>query len=281
MMNSKIEWTDHTWNPWTGCFKVSPGCANCFAERIASRFKRAEWGKDGARSFLPEKKWVEPLKWARRAAVSGEREKVFVGSMMDVFEDRADLLAARLQLFATIDLATSLDWLLVTKRPENIRKLLPESWIASPRANVWFLVSIETAEQSWRWTELSKVRAAVRGISYEPALGPLSLEDVGTFAEYSDWEGDPSVPGGTRHFTVREMVSGPDWIIAGSESGRGARPADFAWFEDLQVECEAQDVAFFCKQFHNGSDKESLPTVNGKVRAEYPVPRSARALAIR
>lgn len=271
MENSKIEWTTHTWNPWTGCVKVSPGCDHCYAERIATRFGRGEWTKDGLRSFPADEKWVEPLRWNDRAAAKKVRERVFCGSMCDVMEDRRDLDAARLQLFITIERTPSLDWLLLTKRPQNFKRLLPQAWLETPRRNVWLLTTIESPDQYWRWFELEKIRAAVRGISYEPALAPISLDEFATFHEYDDWEGDPAVPMGTRHFRVRVMTKGPDWIIAGSESGPAARPAEWQWFESLQRECEEYGVAYFFKQYiRDRSEKISLPVLNGRQFAEVP-----------
>ena len=117
-----------------------------------------------------------------------------------------DLAEARLLALDTIQRTPALDWIVVTKRPQNIPRMMPEQWKKAPLRNLWLLVTIEGPDYYWRWHQLAKVRAAVRGISYEPALGPLSIDAMGAVHRYEDWEGDPSIPHGTRRFTVADHI---------------------------------------------------------------------------
>ena len=138
--NSSIEWTDHTFNPWWGCVRVSPGCQNCYAETWAKRVGADVWGAGADRRFFGEKHWQEPVKWNRTASESSPRKRVFCASMADVFELRTDLDTARQQLWKLIIETSNLDWLLLTKRPENIRSMAP--WTVWPD-NVWIGTTVE------------------------------------------------------------------------------------------------------------------------------------------
>jgi protein gp37 len=115
MKTSRIEWTDHTFNPWWGCSKVSPGCAHCYAKGISRRFSGDIWGKDANRRFFDDPHWQNPVKWNAEALRSGGRYRVFSASMTDVFEDRADLVPHRERLFALIEATPALDWQSLTK----------------------------------------------------------------------------------------------------------------------------------------------------------------------
>src|SRR5207245_7041240 len=139
--NSSIEWTDHTFNPWWGCTKVSPACTNCYAEVWARRVGADVWGASSERRFFSEKHWQEPLKWNADATAMNRRKRVFCASMADVFESRHDLDDERAKLWNLIDATPSLDWLLLTKRPENIQLMAPwkDIW---PR-NVWLGTTVE------------------------------------------------------------------------------------------------------------------------------------------
>lgn len=122
-IETEIAWTDSTFNPWWGCQRVSPGCERCYAETFAKRVGLQVWGPKQERRFFGEKHWREPLRWNEQAAKAGARRRVFCASMADVFEERLDLAAARARLFGLIRLTPSLDWLLLTKRPENAARL--------------------------------------------------------------------------------------------------------------------------------------------------------------
>ena len=173
--DSKISWTNHTFSPWWGCAKVATGCANCYAEGLAARFG-TQWGPRADRRFFGDKHWAEPLKWNRAAEKAGVRARVFCSSMADVFEDRRDLDDQRVRLWKLIEATPALDWLLLTKRPQNILSMLPPTWVASPRANVWMGTTVCTqpdAEKNIIW--LLRTPAAVHFLSCEPLLESLDL----------------------------------------------------------------------------------------------------------
>jgi len=231
---TEISWCDHTFNPVWGCTKVSAGCAHCYAETLAKRYGKDVWGPGERRTFA-DKHWNEPLKWARDAEKAGERRRVFCGSMCDVFEEHPTTEAQLPRLMALIA-ATShaLDWLLLTKRPERASAWLREWLATTPRWRVgqaglgaaqpfwWLGTSVE--DQSTlvaRAPRLFGAPAAVRFLSYEPALGPI---DLGAAPAYVDW------------------------VIVGGESGPGARPFDIAWARSVAEQCRTAGVACFVKQ---------------------------------
>jgi protein gp37 len=223
-VNSKIEWTDHTFNPWLGCTNVSPGCDHCYAESWSKRSGLVKWGKNPRRR-TSEAYWRAPLKWQAAAvgflASHGRRQRVFCASLADVFDNRADR-KWRTDLFELIAATPGLDWLLLTKRPQNIAKMLPADWGDTGRPNVWLGTTAEDQSRyDQRWAVLSRIPAAIRFISYEPAIGPVRLRE------------------GTQ----------PDWLISGGESGPGARPMDPQWVRDVIADCVAKGVAPFHKQW--------------------------------
>lgn len=224
--NSKIEWTHHTFNPWWGCVKVSPGCQHCYAETFSKRTGHQVWGVNAERRTFGDKHWKEPLKWDAEAKESGERRRVFCASMADVFEGREDLSPHRWRLFNLIEATPNLDWLLLTKRPENMLKLLPTNWLIDPRPNVWLGTTVENQEQAGkRIPELLTVPAVVRFLSCEPLLGPIDLK----------WD--------------KPMRVGIDWVIVGGESGGGARPMHPNWARELRDQCVLAEVPFLFKQW--------------------------------
>jgi len=125
MKSTEIAWTHSTWNPWWGCTKVSPGCKRCYAETFAKRVGFKVWGQDGERRAFGNKHWAEPLRWNAEAEKAGERRRVFCASMADVFEDHSVAIAERPRLWSLIERTPMLDWLLLTKRPENVDLLGP------------------------------------------------------------------------------------------------------------------------------------------------------------
>lgn len=228
---SKIEWTDHTFNPWWGCTKVSPGCAHCYADAFAKRTGHPVWGPDALRRFFPDPHWRAPLTWNAAARDAAVRRRVFCASMADVFEDRPDLVEPRARLFDLIGRTTWLDWLLLTKRPENIGRL----WLSDVVApNVWYGTTVEDqARADERIPQLLAVPAAVRFLSVEPLLGPVDLR--------------PYLDGSTR-WSVRTNATNVDWVIVGGESGPGARPCDVAWIRSIVDRCIDAGVPVFVKQ---------------------------------
>jgi protein gp37 len=215
--NSKIEWTDHTFNPWIGCQNVSPGCDHCYAEVMMDhRYGRVKWGPHGERVRTSPGNWRKPLQWAK--AANGNRPRVFCASLADVFDNKAPE-GARADLFGLIRQTPQLDWLLLTKRPQNIAKMLPGDWGVG-YANVWLGTTCEDQKHyDTRWPMLASVPAAVRFISYEPAIGPLDY-----------------------------VWGRPDWIICGGESGPGARYMEPSWAETVRDQCAASGISFFMKQ---------------------------------
>jgi len=219
--DSRIEWTDHTFNPWWGCTKVSPACLNCYAEAWAKRTGQRVWGKNSERRFFTGKHWQAPVRWNRDAKEDGVRRRVFCASMADVFEERTDLVEWRYKLWQLIDETPYLDWLLLTKRPESVRRLVP--WAAEWPTNVWLGTTVEEQKLvTKRLQALCECPASVLFLSCEPLLGRLDL---------SNW------------------LDRIGWVIAGGESGSGARPMDPAWARSLRDQCLKAGVAFHFKQW--------------------------------
>lgn len=245
MTNSKIAWTDHTFNPWIGCTKVSVGCMNCYAERMSvGRMGLNVWGADKSRKRTVESTWKNPLKWNRDALKSGNRAKVFCGSMCDVFEDNRDACAWRHDLWDLIQSCMSLDWLLLTKRPEHILSQLPTLWgeeLPNVLPNVWLGTTVESCEYAHRIDILRSIPAAKRFISYEPAIGPFGDQDL----------------------------TGIDWLIYGGESGDGFRRHDIQWARDVRKLCQKYGTAFFYKQ-SPGLRPGRGATLDGEIIQEFP-----------
>src|SRR5271166_5607806 len=143
--NSKIEWTDHTFNPWWGCTKVSEACKNCYAEAWSKRVGQKVWGPTANRRFFGEKHWLEPVKW-NADTQAGRRRRVFCASMADVFEDRRELDPWRQKLWDLIEVTPRLDWLLLTKRPELVATLA--RWGDDWPPNVWLGTTVEDQESA-------------------------------------------------------------------------------------------------------------------------------------
>jgi protein gp37 len=251
--DSKIEWTHHTFNPWRGCAKVSAGCANCYAETLSHRNPAVlgEWGPNGTRVIASESMWREPVRWNREAAAAGERRRVFCASLADVFEDRPELQAPRARLYEMVIRCDSLDWLLLTKRPENAARLWaqastdvfgdmynnPPIW----STNVWLGTSVEDQRAAdERIPHLLKVPAAVRFLSCEPMLGEVGLYRGGWL-----FLRPPQPPPGSHTYHGR----GIDWVICGGESGPNARPMHPRWAQSLRNQCAGDGVPFFFKQW--------------------------------
>ena len=225
--DSKIEWTHNTFNPWWGCSKVSPACQNCYAEAWAKRVGSNVWGPTSDRRRFGKAHWDEPVKWNSDAESQSTRRRVFCASMADVFESRSDLNEERKRLWDLISKTPRLDWLLLTKRPENIEPMVPWSSDAWPD-NVWIGATIENQEWATRRLHhLLKQRAKVRFLSCEPLLGEIDLRSLLPLnAEYSI-----------------------DWIIAGGESGPRSRPMNPRWARSLRDQSKAIGAAFHFKQW--------------------------------
>ncbi|SMC89156.1 protein gp37 [Fulvimarina manganoxydans] len=235
---TKIEWTDRTFNPWTGCTKISPGCDHCYAEGWSKRSGHVRWGNH-PRKRTTEAYWKAPLAWQKAAsgfiAESGRRPRVFCASLADVFDNQVDPQWRR-DLFDLIAATPDLDWQLLTKRPQNIARMLPENWGASGWSNVWLGF---TAEDQVRFDQrkrfIETVPAAVWFVSYEPAIGPLRIA-----------EADPA----------------PNWLIIGGESGPGARPMKAEWVNGVLKDCGARGIAPFFKQWGQFENNPLTGTYN-------------------
>lgn len=284
MKDSKIEWCDHTFNPWEGCTKVSPGCANCYAEARNKRWAGgANWGKGAPRRRTSEANWRQPLKWDREAEKAylsaahstgaGERIKfirprVFCASLADWLDDEVPIewLA---ELLALIKDTPYLDWLLLTKRPENWRSRLAEMlrmrvsegsrgvdqcsgialaalWLnGGAPANAWIGTTVEDQKRAdERIPVLLSIPARVRFLSCEPLLGPVNLERVEFGPRPNHTPQSCLTPTWMGRFDAKI-----NWVICGGESGHGARPMHPDWARSLRDQCQAAGVPFFFKQW--------------------------------
>lgn len=267
--NTEIVWCDHTVNFWWGCTKVSPACANCYAEGVDSRFHvpkgglpeerlAPHWGPDAPRLVRLSAAAKEAMRYERRAVADGRRFRVFTNSMSDFFEARKDLTLARLEALDVIRQTPHLDWLILTKRPEHILEslrecLVPsyrqerydlngwlEAWFAgNPPANVWLGTTVEDQPRAnERIPALLRVPAAVRFLSCEPLLGPVNLREAAPWDDFFTDCLDTPDPSCRIH-----------WVICGGESGPKARPMHPDWARGLRDQCAAAGVPFLFKQW--------------------------------
>ena len=241
--NSKIEWTDHTFNPWIGCQKIGPGCDHCYAESMmADRLKKVQWGPGAERVRTSPANWKQPLAWNaahdKFYAEHGRRQRVFCASLADVFDNAVDP-AWRADLLRLIEATPNLDWLLLTKRIGNAHQMIGEALITMtgdtsllpswPWPNVWIGASIvNQAEANRDIPKLLQVPARVRFLSMEPLLGPVDLRQA--------------------HFAPLRLPR-VDWAIVGGESGTDARPMHPDWARDLRDQCATAGVPFLFKQW--------------------------------
>lgn len=278
--NTKIEWTDHTFNPWEGCQKVGAGCDHCYAETRNARFaggQAVNWGPGAPRRRTSASNWRKPLAWNANHeeffAKHGRRQRVFCASLADVFDNAVDP-QWRVDLFSLILKTPNIDWLLLTKRIGVVPKLLDESirhieslpdwtdekphpleavrnmladWVLlrKPPKNVWLGATIVNQEEADRdIPKLLSVAAAVHFLSMEPLLGPVDLTGEYLKAKLGEYpfKGLPA-----EHRTqLLEML---DWVIVGGESGPGARPMSPDWARALRDQCQAAGVPFLFKQW--------------------------------
>lgn len=316
--DSKISWTDYTFNPWRGCTKISDGCAHCYADAQSARNPAVLgiWGQHGTRVVASESMWLQPLRWDRQAESRRfhERPRVFVASLADVFEDwtgrmrdskghplqktvtgrwianttafgPADgagviMTDVRRRLFALIDRTPNLDWLLLTKRPENVLRMAFDCWCQRVPGhvqqnagdgrrwkfppNLWLGVSVEDqAAAEERIPHLLRVPAAVRFLSCEPLLGPVDLRQWLTSTR-TNWR----AAGGT--YETAGIEPSIDWVIVGGESGPHARPMDPAWARSIRDQCRAANVPFFFKQAGGRGKDKGGDLLDGELIQEFP-----------
>ena len=289
--NTKIEWADHTFNPWEGCQKVGPGCDHCYAEARNARFGAGQainWGPGAPRRRTSAANWILPLKWNKQAQAEGRRFRVFCASLADVF-DNAVPADWRLDLFELIRATPHLDWLLLTKRIGNASQMIADTvakmdigysvpFAAWPWPNVWLGATICNQTEADRdIPKLLATPAAVRFLSIEPMLGPVDL------TVYHDWLGrsvggmwcpdcpedgvgiDPAEHRGCLGEVVDAApYEGIDWVICGGESGPQARPMHPDWARSLRDQCAAAGVPFLFKQWGEWSPGNVLESIYAK-----------------
>jgi protein gp37 len=267
---------------WRGCTKVSEGCKHCYAETLSRRNPKTlgVWGPKGSRVIASEKYWQQPLKWNKAAEAAGERHRVFCASLADVFEgdetmpeeSRKPVHEARARLFALIEETPHLDWLLLTKRPENIEWVLRVTYTPTLASlwhklehgylpNVWLGASVEnqqTADE--RIPHLLKVPAVVRFLSCEPLLGTVELrawipagaevcEKPAGFDAMTEARQERIISNLARAVYISRCEIGIHWVIVGGESGAGARPMHPDWARSIRDQCQAAKVPYFFKQW--------------------------------
>ncbi len=232
-LKSDIEWTESTWNPVTGCTKISPGCKNCYAERMAKRLKSmgAENYSKGFELSTHPNSVLLPITWKKP-------QMIFVNSMSDLFHEKVsnDFI---LDVFNTMNIADWHTFQVLTKRADRLKKLnnlLP--WTN----NIWMGVSVENSEYCDRVEFLRQTNAKVKFISFEPLLGPvkgINLKNI-------------------------------DWVIAGGESGPKSRPIDAMWVRDIRDQCVESEVPFFFKQWGGFNKKRNGRQLDGRIWDELP-----------
>lgn len=263
--DSGVSWTHDTHNLWWGCDKVSPGCKNCYADGFARRTGHDVWGPTAPRRFFGAEHLDDLKKYDRIAQRTGERRRVFCSSMCDLFERHLNPEFRRVQdfergrFFDLVPALDGLDLLLLTKRPQNIRSMVPVAWMRDgfPR-NVWPGASVENKEQAgWRLPELLRLDglAPVLWASYEPALELVTFSAVPLHDVCDDCD-EPEV---LNAFAATTSCGCPcdseavalgalDWIVVGAESGGKRRPFDPAWADAVVAECADELVACYVKQ---------------------------------
>lgn len=299
MKDSKIEWTDHTFNPWEGCTKVSPGCAHCYAETRNQRWAGGKnWGPGAPRRRTSAANWKQPLKWNdeqmmkhRAGEMTDHRPRVFCASLADWLDHEvpAEWLADLLRVIAC---TPNLDWLLLTKRPQNWEQRLRaaavylqtsqmghtndpawrliDQWLPwngvhrhAPPDNIWIGTTVEDQPRAdERIPHLLKIPARVRFLSCEPLLGPVEFSNVTNRSDCVAQLGKPA-------------LGGIHWVICGGESGPGARPMHPGWARSLSAQCAAVNVAFFFKQWG-----EWLPLFDATASPEHVFPDGERVFRV-
>jgi protein gp37 len=248
--NSKIEWCDHTFNPWIGCTKVGPGCDLCYAEARDIRWEGGvHWGPGAPRRCTSAAAWRKPLEWDRQALKTyGRRARVFCASLADVFDNEVDP-AWRTDLWDLVRKTPNIEWLMLTKRRPNVEKMLPPDWgwgFDNVRLGHTFVNQDEVKRDARAFLEIpSKL---LHFCSLEPLLGPIALDRVYRETEhavYSDnlLTGERGTLGGTH--SGRRF----GWVICGGESGSTDRFVDPAWVQSLRDQCAAAGVPFLFKQW--------------------------------
>jgi protein gp37 len=238
---SSIEWTESTWNPVTGCSKISPGCKHCYAERMAERLQAMGQRnyRNGFALTLQPQMLEMPLRWKKP-------QTIFVNSMSDLFHDDVPLSYIG-EVFDVMRRASWHRFQVLTKRSERLANLNSQlKWAP----NIWMGVSVENDKYRFRIDDLRSTGAYVKFLSLEPLLGPL-----------------PNL-----------KLSDIDWVIVGGESGPGARPMDSAWVTDLRDQCRSQHVPFFFKQWGGKNKKQTGRILEGRTWDQMPTSSASRSM---
>jgi len=261
---TRISWTDHTFNSWHGCQKVSPACDSCYAESLSNRWGHHLWGRGARRRFMSKNYWKQPFKWDREAARAGKPALVFCASMADVFEARGDLDGARRSLWELIERTPNLRWMLLTKRPENIKTMIPERWLSRPKDNVWLGVTAENQRRAdERIPILRRIPCVLRWVSAEPLLEMIDFRTYFPGRCNCDARGIADC--------VCFIRPGIEWIITGGESGGKARRMAPRWAHDIRQQCADAGVKYHFKQTGAVLARElQLNNVAGKDSSEWP-----------
>lgn len=235
--DTRIEWTETTWNPVTGCTKISPGCDRCYAARFSERFRGVPGHpfQNGFDLTLRPERLEQPLRWRRP-------RKVFVNSMSDLFHKEVPTAFVD-RVFDTMERADWHQFQVLTKRSSLMRDYLEDRYARrAPPAHIWLGVSVEDRGRVSRIRHLAAARAAVRFLSVEPLIGPLGRIDL----------------------------AGIHWVIVGGESGPGARPMQEGWVREVMDQCLAEDVPFFFKQWGGRTPKAGGRLIGGREYNEWP-----------
>ena len=243
--NSSIEWTQATWNPVVGCTILSPGCTNCYAMRMARRLEAMGQPKYAGTTRLSG----DRPKWNGTVRVDEKSLKlpttwrtgrmIFVNSMSDLFHDAVPIEFIQ-RVFETIAKTPQHTYQILTKRAERLKEIAPKlDW----SANVWMGVSVENADYLFRIDELRRTKAAIRFLSLEPLLGTLETMNL----------------------------TGIDWVIAGGESGPGARPMDPSWVRSIRDQCIAVNTPFHFKQWGGVNKKKTGRVLDGRTWDQFPI----------
>lgn len=291
-----ISWTDHTFNPWWGCQRVSPGCEHCYAEKLAvTRRKLDVWGPPKTTERKRIASGMKDLpKWNAAAKRDGVRRRVFCASMADVFEDAPQVALWRAEALDLLAQCEGLDVQLLTKRPQNIRAMVPPSWLESWPAHVWVGTTVEDQRRAnERIPHLLAVPAAVRFLSCEPLLEAVDLAEwIAPMSMCSGCgkEHEGHIPGNCPSCNTDSLITtwgeaqaerwrtgdrydpecpegiadvngdgGIGWVIVGGESGPGARPFDLAWARSIVAQCDAAGVPVFVKQAGDAPFDSDIP----------------------
>lgn len=248
-----IEWADSTFNPVWGCQKVSPACDFCYAEALDNRTGGGHWGPDAPRRRTSEKNWTLPLKWNDKAddfyKKNGRKRRVFCASMSDVFDNKWED-EWRHDLWALIRKCSNMNWLLLTKRPQNIEKMKPDFW-DEVKGHVWLGATVENqSAANLNIPHLLKHDSAVRFLSCEPLLGEIDLLNIKPKKWPLGFQFNPFIQSYVNDDIKNHLL---DWVIAGGESGGKAtsRPSNIEWFRLLRDVCKAHNVPFLFKQWGN------------------------------